>query len=52
MTGDRACPPEPPLHFAIVLNYLLWNIAPERMPQRAGAEDFVPCLKRASRKIF
>ena len=26
--GDSACPPEPPLRFAMVLYHLLWNCRP------------------------
>jgi len=35
---DNACPPEPPLRFAIVSYYLLWSYRPRGVPQRRGAE--------------
>jgi len=40
--GDRACPPEPLLRFAMVFKYLLWNYRSEGMPQRRGRRHYVP----------
>ena len=34
--GDSACPPEPPLRFAIVSYYLLWSYRYRGVPQRWG----------------
>jgi len=36
--GDSACPPEPPLRFAIVSYYLLWNYRSRGGATAAGAE--------------
>jgi len=36
--GDSACPPEPPLRFAMVLHYLLWNYRSRGNATAAGAE--------------
>ena len=36
--GDSARPPEPPLRFAIVLYYLLWNYRSRGDATAAGAE--------------
>ena len=36
--GDSACPPEPPLRFAMVLYYLLWNYRSRGYATAAGAE--------------
>ena len=44
--GDRACPPDPPLRFAIVLYYLLWNYRSRGDATAAGAE----ALRAATQK--
>ncbi len=36
--GDSACPPEPPLRFAMVSHYLLWNYRSRGDAATAGAE--------------
>jgi len=40
--GDSACPPEPPLRFAMVLYFLLWNYPSERIATAAGLRHYVP----------
>ncbi len=36
--GDSACPPEPPLRYAMVLYYLLWNYRSRGDATAAGAK--------------
>ena len=45
--GDSACPPEPPLRFAMVLYYLLWNYRSRGMPQRLGQRYYLHVAKKS-----
>ncbi len=50
--GDSACPPEPPLRFAIVSYYLLWNYRSKGCHSGGGGSITYRSPQRALRKYF
>ena len=50
--GDSACPPEPPLRFAIVSYYLLWSYRSRGCHSGGGGGITCRSPQRALRKIF
>jgi len=50
--GDSACPPEPPLRFAIVLYYLIWSYRSRGC--HSGGGGVITCCKpkKSVKKYF